>query len=84
MIKLMGSTNPQANVVATTQNNSSCPPIQLFVVGEKLQQNCNDIWYLDTSATQHMTFRRDWFQEYKPMTTSLIVCMGDDTERQVL
>ncbi len=78
-----GINKPQANVVITTQNNSSCPPIQLFVVGEKLQQSCNDIWYLDTSAIQHMTSRRDWFQKYKPMTTSLVLYMGNDTKRQV-
>ncbi len=30
-----------------------------------------------------MTSRMDWFQEYKPMTTSLIVYMGDDTESHV-
>jgi hypothetical protein len=30
-----------------------------------------------------MTSRRDEFQEYKPMTTSLIVYMGDDIESHV-
>jgi hypothetical protein len=30
-----------------------------------------------------MTSKRDWFQEYKPMTTSLIVYMGDDIESHV-
>jgi hypothetical protein len=30
-----------------------------------------------------MTSRRDWFQKYKPMTTSLVLYMGNDTKRQV-
>jgi hypothetical protein len=30
-----------------------------------------------------MTSKRDWFQEYKPLTTSFIVYMGDDTESHV-
>jgi hypothetical protein len=30
-----------------------------------------------------MTSRRDWFQEYKPLTAFLVVCMGDDTASHV-
>jgi hypothetical protein len=30
-----------------------------------------------------MTSRRDWFQEYKLMTISFIVYMGDDIESHV-
>jgi hypothetical protein len=78
-----GINKPQANVVVTAQDNSSSPPIQLSVVREKSQQSCNDIWYLDIGAIQHMTSRRDWFQEYKPMTTSFIIYMGDDTKSHV-
>jgi hypothetical protein len=35
-------------------------------------------WGCDT--IQHMTSKRDWFQEYKQMTISFIIYMGDDIE----
>jgi hypothetical protein len=30
-----------------------------------------------------MTLKRDWFKEYKPMTTSFIVYIGNDTKKQI-
>ena len=36
---------------------------QLFTIGYPLQNKISlrDYWFLDSGATEHMSFRRDWF-----------------------
>ena len=35
-----------------------------------------DLWYLDSGASDHMTHRRDWFCQYQPLNIPTWVCVG--------
>jgi hypothetical protein len=37
----------------------------------------NDVWHVDTGASQHICVRRDWFLQYVDLTTSVEVSLGD-------
>ena len=36
-----------------------------------------DTRYLDTSATHHLTYRRDWLEDYRVLSNQLQVIFGD-------
>ncbi len=42
-----------------------------------------NVWCLDSKATQHMTPQRDWFRGYIPFLTQEMVYLGDNTFHKV-
>lgn len=44
------------------------------------RQNRQDIWYQDSAATQHMTFRKEWLTNYVALEEYTKVILGDATE----
>ena len=40
----------------------------------------DDIWYIDSGCSKHVTFRRDWFAEYRPRKDGETIKLGDDGE----
>ena len=38
-----------------------------------------DVWYLDTGATHHMTFQKDWLINYRQLQRQITVHLGDDS-----
>ena len=40
---------------------------------------CDDVWYVDSGASNHMTNRGNWFKELDAIHTLGYVEIGDDT-----
>lgn len=53
---------------------------QAFAALETTQFRADrDVWYLDTGATHHMTFQRNWLTNYRPLRHKILVELGDDS-----
>jgi len=46
--------------------------------------NIISTWYLDSSATQHMTPNQNWFSTYEKLNPIRLVFIGDDTSHQTI
>ncbi|XP_071575811.1 uncharacterized protein [Temnothorax nylanderi] len=42
-----------------------------------LKLNKRDVWYTDSGASRHVTFRREWFSEFRPERGTAISVGGD-------
>ena len=40
----------------------------------------DDIWYIDSGCSKHVTFRRDWFAECRAKRDDDTIILGDDGE----
>jgi hypothetical protein len=67
----------------TNQNQINILNIEdhLFTIMCASSNNIVDqnVWYLDSRATQHMTPERDWFRGYIPLLTQEMMYLGDNT-----
>ena len=43
-----------------------------------------DTWYLDTGATHHLTYRRDWLEDYQVLSNQLQVIFGDKGKKSAI
>ncbi|GJY36936.1 gag-pol polyprotein [Tanacetum coccineum] len=60
------TSNPQGNVASTSDDgNALCCEAAVANEGRK---RFVDVWLFDTGATFHMTARREWFHQYKPIS----------------
>nr|GEW52879.1 Gag-Pol polyprotein [Tanacetum cinerariifolium] len=60
------TSNPQGNVASTSDDgNALCCEAAVADEGRKIFA---DVWVFDTGATFHMTARREWFHQYKPIS----------------
>ena len=50
--------------------------IQLFMAG--LESTSQNLWFLDTGATHHLTHSREWLHDYKTLSKPLQVRFGDN------
>jgi len=51
---------------------------QMFVTALSANDHGRNDWIIDSSATQHMTFEREWFTTYESIVAPKVY-MGDDT-----
>ncbi len=51
---------------------------QMFVAALGANDHTTYDWIIDSSATQHMTFERQWFNTYESIIPRKVY-MGDDT-----
>ena len=51
-----------------------------LVVSEKAE---SDVWVMDSGCSYHMTFKRDWFQNYQEINGGKVL-LGNDHECKVL
>jgi hypothetical protein len=42
-----------------------------------------NVWYVDSGTTQHMTPQRDWFKGYIPSLMQEMVYLGDNTFHKI-
>ena len=49
-----------------------------------LRADTADVWVTDSGASAHMTYRREWFTEYRPKSDRSTVSLGDDGECSVI
>jgi hypothetical protein len=51
---------------------------QMFVTALNANDHARNDWIIDSGATQHMTFEREWFTTYESIVARKVY-MGDDT-----
>jgi len=60
----------QANTTSSNETNN----IQLCL---NIGSNCNETWYLDSNATQHVILHGGWFYDYKIFNSPLPIYLGN-------
>ncbi|GJW89089.1 zinc finger, CCHC-type containing protein [Tanacetum coccineum] len=76
------TSNPQGNVASTSDDgNALCCEAAVANEGRK---RFADIWLFDTGATFHMTARREWFHQYKPISEGGSVYSCNDHELKII
>nr|GEU54557.1 Gag-Pol polyprotein [Tanacetum cinerariifolium] len=53
-------------------------------VANEIRKRFTDVWLFDTGATFHMTTRREWFHEYKPISRVGFVYSCNDHELKII
>ncbi|GKA40681.1 retrovirus-related pol polyprotein from transposon TNT 1-94 [Tanacetum coccineum] len=76
------TSNPQENVASTSDDgNALCCEAAVANEGRK---KFADVWLFDTGATFHMTARREWFHQYKPISGGGYVYSCNDHELKII
>lgn len=76
------TSNPQGNVASTSDDgNALCCEAAVANEGRK---RFADVWLFDTGATFHMTARREWFHQYKPISGDGSVYSCNDHELKII
>ncbi|MCO5561419.1 hypothetical protein L7F22_015040 [Adiantum nelumboides] len=77
-----GSHQQQQGDYASISNNDNDG--RLFVMQHMMSAiahdaSANDVWYVSSCASNHMTFHQNWFSEMKELSKPSYVEIGDDT-----
>ena len=64
--------NPSKNN-SSTNNKGSALVLNTDMIKD------NDGWFLDSGASNHMTFRREWFSEFEELSKTVPVRLGDSS-----
>ncbi|GJR87113.1 gag-pol polyprotein [Tanacetum coccineum] len=76
------TSNPQGNVASTSDDgNALCCEAAVANEGRK---RFADVWLFDTGATFHMTARREWFHQYKPISEGGSMYSCNDYELKII
>lgn len=51
---------------------------------ELLATDQSEVWLTDGGASRHLTYRREWLTEYRPITKGSTVALGDDEECEIV
>ena len=76
-----GGRSQQGNYASSSNNDNDC---HLFVMQHMMSAiahdvSSNDVWYVDSGASNHMTCHHTWFSEMKEPSKPGYVETGDDT-----
>ncbi|GJZ08373.1 gag-pol polyprotein [Tanacetum coccineum] len=78
----LNTSNPHGNVASTSEDgNALCCEAAAANKGRK---KFTDVWLFDTRATFHMTARREWFHQYKPISGGGSVYSCNDHELKII
>ena len=76
------NSNPQGNVASTSEDgNALCCEA---AVANEGRTRFADVWLFDTGATFHMTARREWFHQYKPISGGGSVYSCNDEKLKII
>ena len=53
------------------------------VIDKLLYENVSEIWITDSGASRHMTYRRDWFSQFREVKGGDTVRLGDDKHCEI-
>ncbi|GJU27956.1 gag-pol polyprotein [Tanacetum coccineum] len=72
----------QGNVASTSEDgNALCCEA---TIANESRKRFADVWLFDTGATFHMTSRREWFHQYKPISGGGSVYSCNDHELKII
>nr|GFB25656.1 Gag-Pol polyprotein [Tanacetum cinerariifolium] len=78
----LNTSYPYGNVASTSADgNTLCCEA---AVANESQNKFADVWLFDTVATSHMTTRREWFHQYKPISKGGSVYSCNDHELKII
>ncbi|GJX19059.1 retrovirus-related pol polyprotein from transposon TNT 1-94 [Tanacetum coccineum] len=78
----LNTSYPQGNVASTSEDgNALCCEA---AVANESRKRFADVWLFDTGATFHMTARREWFHQYKPISGGGSVYSCNDHELKII
>lgn len=66
-----------SNTDSSARNNCTNKDINSI-----LQEDTRNVWFLDSGASKHISFRREWFNKFCPSQDKLI-SMGDNTTCEI-
>jgi hypothetical protein len=61
----------------TKEGNVVDTKVQVFVLALFASSNENDTWHMDSNASMHLFFHREWFRDYERIPP-IKIYMGDD------
>nr|GEW58156.1 Gag-Pol polyprotein [Tanacetum cinerariifolium] len=80
--KNFGGEEREGNVASTSEDgNALC--CKAAIANESMKRFA-DVWLFDTGATFHMTARREWFHQYKPISGGGSMYTCNDHELKIL
>ncbi|GKE02786.1 gag-pol polyprotein [Tanacetum coccineum] len=78
----LNTSYPQGNVASTSEDgNALCCEA---AVANESRKRFTDVWLFDMGATFHMTARRQWFHQYKPISGGGSVYSCNDHELKII
>nr|GEV47690.1 hypothetical protein [Tanacetum cinerariifolium] len=78
----LNTSYPQGNVASTSKDgNALC--CEAVAANESMKRFA-DVWMFDTGATFHMTIRREWFHQYKPISGGGSMYSCNDHELKII
>ncbi|GJW07407.1 gag-pol polyprotein [Tanacetum coccineum] len=78
----LNTSYPQGNVASTSEDgNALCCE---STVANESRKRFTDVWLFDMGATFHMTARREWFHQYKPISGGGSVYSCNDHELKII
>ncbi|GJW36959.1 gag-pol polyprotein [Tanacetum coccineum] len=78
----LNTSYPQGNVASTSEDgNALCCEA---AVANESRKRFADVWLFDMGATFHMTARREWFHQYKPISGGGSVYSCNDHELKII
>jgi len=78
----------RSNISPENPNVENSVDVSAFIVTEAkiiadlLDRDVKNIWFLDSGASKHMTFRREWLYDFHE-TTNETVSLGDSTPHSI-
>ena len=72
------SKNVDAFIVTDRENDKNFA-IDRVLCGSILEANVADLWITDSGASGHITFRREWFCDFRECS-NVTVTLGDDEQ----
>ncbi|CAB0031358.1 unnamed protein product [Trichogramma brassicae] len=71
-------------LITTISNESSSRNAPSKQLNALLQKDISEVWLTDSGASEHMTFRRNWFSSYSPRDDGSTVSLGDNKEHKIV
>jgi hypothetical protein len=72
-----------ANNNHNNQSNIVTKEHRLYVAALIIKEKLNHTWYIDTRATQHMSFEKKSFTNYKFYNNHQLVYLGNDSSHRI-
>ncbi|MCO5603674.1 hypothetical protein L7F22_057825 [Adiantum nelumboides] len=78
-----GPSNNKVSNYASSSSNPHHEEAFLFTYMAHLQEEVEDGWYVDSGASNHMTYHHDWFTSVQPFEGEGSVLTGDDSHHAI-
>ncbi|MCO5557878.1 hypothetical protein L7F22_011450 [Adiantum nelumboides] len=78
-----GPSNSEVSNYASSSSNPHHEEAFLSTYMAHLQEEVEDQWYIDSGASNHMTYHHDWFTSAQPFKGEGSILIGDDSHHAI-